>query len=285
MNTKKSSAFGQFFKKFKYHRLAVAGLVFLCAEILLITFLPMILELDPYSVTSVFKAVPSSEHILGTDTTGRDLFARLIYGGRTTLFVGFTATACSVAIGLPLGLIAGYYRGAAETVIMRLADIFQSFPSIVLVLVMVAIFGNSLAILIFLIGVLSWPQTARLIHARVLTVRKMEYIEAGAVGGENNFSILLRHVLPNSIAPLWMNIAFQVSSAMLTESALSFLGAGVQPPTASWGNIIHEAVNVVVLYTTPWIWIPSGIFLILTVVSINFIGEGVRDALDPKMKR
>jgi peptide/nickel transport system permease protein len=168
---------------------------------------------------------------------------------------------------------------------MRLADIFLSFPSMILVLVMVAIFGNSLPILILLIGLLAWPQPARLVYGRALSVRRMEYVEAAKVGGNSTLSILIKYVLPNSVAPLWMSIAFQISSAMLTESALSFLGAGVQTPAASWGNIIHEALNVVVLYSAPWIWLPAGLCLIVTVVSINFVGEGVRDALDPKMKQ
>ena len=282
---KRSSPFKEFYRKFRQHKLAEVGLIVILLEIILILVLPLILDLDPYSINPIFNAPPSSEHPLGTDTTGRDLLSRLIYGGRVSLLVGFASTAISVIIGLPLGLIAGYYRGAAETIIMRAADIFLSFPSMVLVLAMVAIFGNSLPILILLIGLLSWPQTARLIYGRALSVRRMEYIEAAKAGGNSTFVILIKYVLPNSIAPLWMSVAFQISSAMLTESALSFLGAGVQPPTSSWGNIIHEAVNVIVLYSYPWIWIPAGLCLILTVVSINFIGEGVRDALDPKMKR
>ena len=200
------------------------------------------------------------------------------------MLVGFSSTLLSVLIGLPLGLIAGYYRGKAETVIMRMADIFMSFPSMILVLVMVAIFGNSLPSLILLIGGLAWPQPARLVYSRALTVRRMEYVEAAKVSGCGDPEIILYYVLPNSVAPLWMSVAFQISSAILTESALSFLGAGVQPPAASWGNIVYQAQNVVVLYSYPWIWIPAGICLIVTIISINFVGEGIRDALDPKMK-
>ena len=285
MKTKKNSSFAQFWEKFSRHKLAKVAVVVLILEVLAVILLPLFMNLDPYSINPFFNAKPSAEHWLGTDTVGRDLFARLIYGGRISLLVGFSSTLLSVLIGLPLGLVAGYYRGKAETIIMRLADIFMSFPSMILVLVMVAIFGNSLPILILLIGGLAWPQPARLVYSRALTVRRMEYVEAAKVGGCGDLEIILRYVLPNSVAPLWMSVAFQISSAILTESALSFLGAGVQPPTASWGNIIYQAQNVVVLYSYPWIWIPAGICLIVTIISINFVGEGIRDALDPKMKR
>jgi peptide/nickel transport system permease protein len=155
----------------------------------------------------------------------------------------------------------------------------------VLTIVMVAIFGSSIPVLVLLIGVLAWPQPARLIYGRVLSVRKMEFIEAAKAEGRSTAEVILKYILPNSIAPLWMSIAFMISSAMITESALSFLGAGVQPPMASWGNIVHNATNVVVLYSYPWEWLPAGILLIITVICINFVGEGVRDALDPKMRR
>ena len=285
MPKKRPSSFRSFYAKFRKHRLAQIGLIVIIVEILAVIILPLVMDLDPYSINPLFNAPPSSEHWLGTDPVGRDLFARVIYGGRISLLVGFSATAISVIIGLPLGLVAGYYRGKVETVIMRAADIFMSFPSMILVLVMVAIFGNSLPVLISLIGVLAWPHPARLVYGRALSVRRMEYVEAAKVGGCSDLTILLKYVLPNSVAPLWMSVAFQISSAILTESSLSFLGAGIQPPEASWGNIVYQAQNVVVLYTYPWVWIPAGLCLIVTIVSINFVGEGIRDALDPKMKR
>ena len=282
---KQPSAFKEFWKKFKKHRLATIGLFIVLIELIAVIVLPFVMDLKPYDITFTFDAAPSAEHILGTDTVGRDIFARLIYGGRTSLLVGFAATLISVAVGLPLGLIAGYYRGTAETIIMRLADVFMSFPSMVLTIVMVAIFGSSIPILILLIGLLGWPQPCRLVYGRVLSVRKMEYIEAARAEGKSTASIIIHHVLPNSIAPLWMSIAFMISSDMITESSLSFLGAGVQPPKASWGNIVHNATNITVLYMYPWEWIPAGVLLVITVVCINFVGEGVRDALDPKMRR
>ena len=285
IKSKKESPFGRFYKSFKKHRLANIAIYILLLEIILVIVLPMIMKLDPYSIDRVFDAPPGDTHILGTDSVGRDIFSRLVYGGRISLLVGFASTVISVILGLPLGLIAGYYRGLAESIIMRLADIFMSFPSMVLTIVMVAIFGSSIPVLVLLIGVLAWPQPARLIYGRVLSVRKMEFIEAAKAEGRSTLEVILKYVLPNSIAPLWMSIAFMISSAMITESALSFLGAGVQPPMASWGNIVHNATNVVVLYSYPWEWLPAGILLIITVICSNFVGEGVRDALDPKMRR
>lgn len=283
---RKGQAFRDFMVKFRKHKMAQISLAVFLLEILLLILLPMVLQMDPNGIsTAGFNAKPGPGHILGTDSVGRDLFARLIYGGQISLFVGISATVISVLFGLPLGLLAGYYRGPLEAVIMRAADIFMSFPAMILVLVLVAIFGNSLPILILVIGLLGWPQIAKLIYGNVLSVRKKEYIEAERAIGTRDAAIIWKNVLPNSIAPLWMSIAFRVSSSILTESALSFLGAGVQPPMASWGNILNGAQNIIVLSQRPWAWMPAAACLVVTVVAINFIGEGVRDALDPKMKR
>lgn len=274
-----------FITKFLHHKLAVAAVIILGLEILLVFLLPLVLNLDPYGIgTDGFNKPPSKEHILGTDEVGRDLFARLVYGGQISLLVGISATLISILVGLPLGLLAGYYRGILETIVMRLSDIFMSFPLMILILVIVAVFGSSLPILILVIGLVGWPQIAKLIYGNVLSVRNKEYVEAAKAIGANDFTILSKYVLPNSIAPLWIQIAFTISAAIITESALSFLGSGVQPPTPSWGNIIYAAQNIVVLARRPWSWIPAGLCLIVTIVSINFIGEGIRDALDPKMK-
>jgi peptide/nickel transport system permease protein len=155
----------------------------------------------------------------------------------------------------------------------------------VLILVVVAVFGSSIPSLIILIGVLNWPTIAKLIYGNVLSVRSMEYVEAERAIGTPSLRILIKTVMPNSIAPLWVSLSFRISNAMITESALSFLGAGVQPPTPSWGNIIQSATSLVVLTQRWWIWIPAGVCLVVTIFCINFIGEGIRDALDPKMKR
>ena len=257
--------------KLKEHKMAMVGLVVLIVEILMVVFLPMILKLDPYtSDYTAFSAAPGGAHILGTDAIGRDVFARLMYGGRTSLLVGFVSTLISCAIGVPLGLVAGYARGKAEAVIM--------------ILVLVAVLGPSVWSVTCVIGVLGWTQFARLIYANVLSVSEKEYVESARAIGTSNFKIVTKYVLPNSFAPILIAITFQMASAILSESSLSFLGMGVQPPGASWGNMLYDAQSITVLSQKLWIWLPPGLALLITVLSINFLGDGIRDALDPKIK-
>ena len=268
------------------HKKAVLGLFIILILVLAVVFIPLFMDLDPYTTDKVagFNKKPSDAHILGTDDVGRDLFARLVYGGRVSLFVGIASTIISVLLGIPLGLIAGYFRGTAESVIMRTADAFMSFPSMVLILVLVAVFGPSILTVTVVIGVLGWTAIAKLIYGNVLSIREKEYILAAKASGMKTLSILFTEVLPNAIPPVWANISFRVAGAILTESSLSFLGMGVQTPQASWGNIIYAAQNLMVLTARPWVWLPPGICIILVVVGFNFIGEGVRDTLDPKTK-
>ena len=246
--------------KLTEHKMAMVGLFVITLEIILVVVLPFIMHLNPYdSDYTAFSAAPSGIHILGTDAIGRDIFARLVYGGRTSLLVGLLSTIISCAIGVPLGLIAGYFRGKAEIAIMRVADIFMSFPSIVLILVLVAVIGPSIWSVTIVIGVLGWTQFARLIYANVLSVSEKEYVESARAIGTSNYKII-------------------------TKSSLSFLGMGVQPPGASWGNMLYDAQSITVLSKRLWIWMPPGIALVITVLSINFLGDGIRDALDPKIK-
>ena len=273
-------------KKFMHNRKAVLGLIIVCFLVLAVILMPIFMKLDPYTTDRAvgFNKAPCPGHLLGTDDVGRDLFARLLYGGRISLFVGIMSTIISVLIGIPLGLIAGCFRGIAETVIMRVADAFMSFPTMVLILVLVAVFGPSILTVTVVIGVLGWTAIAKLIYGNVLSIREREYIQATKAIGMSTPKILLSEVLPNAIPPVWANISFRVAGAILTESSLSFLGMGVQTPQASWGNIIFAAQNLLVLTARPWVWFPPGICIILVVVGFNFIGEGVRDALDPKTK-
>ena len=276
----------QAMKKFIHNKKAMLGLAIVTILVLAVVFIPLFADLDPYPTDRAagFNKPPSDAHILGTDDVGRDLFARLLYGGRISLFVGITSTIISVLIGIPLGLIAGYFRGTAESIIMRTADAFMSFPSMVLILVLVAVFGPSILTVTVVIGVLGWTAIAKLIYGNVLSIREREYIQAARAVGVSTKKILFSEVLPNAIPPVWANISFRVAGAILTESSLSFLGMGVQTPQASWGNIIFAAQNLLVLTARPWVWLPPGICIILVVIGFNFIGEGVRDALDPKTK-
>ena len=259
--------------------------IVLLIEVLAVLLLPAIMKLDPYSMDYMaFGGGPSPEHILGCDDVGRDLFARLIFGGRVSLMVGICSALISLVIGVPLGLVAGYFRGAVETVIMRCADIFMSFPNMILILVLASVLGQSLTTVTLVIGFLGWTEFARLIYASVLSVREKDYVESAKAIGAKNGTILLRYVLPNSFAPVIISFTFRTAQAIITESSLSFLGLGVQPPEASWGNILYYAQSISVLSTKLYMWVPAGVVLVLTVLSINFIGDGIRDALDTKMK-
>ncbi len=282
----KENGFLAFMRKYVKHRVAFVATIALLLEILLVIILPPIMQLDP--ITSDFAHMaeaPSSLHILGTDKTGRDVFARLICGGRVSLVVGIGATIVSLIIGVPLGVLAGYYQGWVGNLIMRIVDMFLSFPSMVITLVLIAVLGPSTWTVVFVTGFLSWMQHCKLLYGSVAGVRNKEYVEAAIAIGTGDFKILTKYVIPNSISPLWVSIAFTVSTSIVFESSLSFLGAGVQPPESSWGNIIYAAQSLSTMTDTPWIWLPAGLVLLFTVICINLVGEGIRDALDPKMKR
>lgn len=273
-------------RKFLHNPRAVIGLVIILLDILMVVLLPILLHTDPTTsdLTSGMYAAPSAKHPLGTDIIGRDLFARFLSGGRVSLLVGLLSPLISLAIGLPLGLIAGFYRGKAETIIMRLADIFMSFPSMILILCLVAVVGPSITTIILVIGVMGWTQIALLVHGNVVTIRNMDYIQAARAAGCSDYYIIFHEIMPNAISPVLVLLSFRVGSAIIQESSLSFLGVGIRAPQASWGNIINAATDISVLTLRPWVWMPSGLMIILTVVAFNFVGEGLRDALDPKMK-
>ncbi len=272
-------------ERFAHHKAALISMFILGLIILLCIFLPFIMNLDPYSTDSLsVYAAPSAEHILGTDEIGRDLFARLVYGGRTSLMVGVVSMLISVFIGVPLGILAGYYRGWIEALVLRLADVFMSFPSIVLSMVMVSIMGPSLTSVTIVIGITGWPQFARIIYSKVIITREMEYVQSAKATGIKDGRIMTQYILPNALSPVLINMTFRTAQAILMEASLSFLGLGVKPPTASWGNILQYAQNISSLMMRPWMWMPAGILMLITVVTVNFIGDGIRDALDPKLK-
>lgn len=269
-------------RRFFKHKLAVAGLIIFTLLVLVALFAPLIAPLSPYAVQGEFAAAPSAAHILGTDQVGRDLFSRLIYAARVSLSVGVGAVAIYIVIGTVLGAIAGYFGKWVDAVIMRLTDVFMSFPYLMVILVLVSIVGPSLFNLILVIGLLGWPSVARLVRGSVLAVKDMDYIKSGVALGYSAPKIVFQHILPNCLAPILVNATFGVASAIILETSLSFLGMGVQPPTASWGNMLTEAQSLTVLGTQPWLWIPPGLMIVLAVLSINFMGDGLRDALDPK---
>lgn len=284
-SSKKQSYFRDVAKRFVNHKLAIIGLIILTLLILIVTFLPMTMKLDPYTIGRELPySGPTKGLVLGVDNAGRDNFSRLIYGGRVSLLVGLLSTGISVLIGIPLGIVAGYYGKTIDAIIMRIADIFISFPSIILILVLVSIIGPSMWSIIVIIGIMGWPEFARLIRSNVLSVREKEYVESAKAIGVKDSEIILKYILPNSVAPIIVAATFRVAGAILQESSLSFLGMGVQPPQASWGNMLYGAQSLTVLTTKQWAWIPPGLMLVITICCVNFIGDGLRDALDPRMK-
>ena len=271
-------------RRLRSDRRAVACMVILAVEVLGVLLLPPLLGLEPDVTdrTAGFWAAPSAVHWLGTDDVGRDVLSRIICGGRISLLVGFASAAINLAVGVPLGLLAGYRRGKWEFWIMRLADVFQSFPSIVLILCLVTLVGASVLNLVLVIGLLGWPGIARLVYGNVLSVREKEYILAVRALGARTGTILARNVLPNVVAPVWAALGQRVGRAILSESSLSFLGVGIRAPQASWGNLMQSATSLAVLTGRPWVWLPPGILIILTVVCLQILGNALRDAMDPR---
>ncbi|MEH7277027.1 oligopeptide ABC transporter permease [Neobacillus vireti] len=269
-------------KRFMKHRLAVAGTIVILLVIFMAIFAPLLAPKDPYQVFEEFSAPPSSEHWLGTDQVGRDIFSRLIYASRVSILVGIGAVLIYTTIGTILGAISGYFGGWIDIVIMRLTDIFMSFPSLMLILVVVSIMGPNLWNIIWILGLLTWPSAARLVRGSVLSLKTVDFVKSGIVLGLSTPRILFQHILPNVIAPILVHSTFGIAAAIIIEASLSFLGMGVQPPTASWGNMLTDAQSLTVLTDQPWLWVPPGVLIIIVVLAINFIGDGLRDALDPK---
>ena len=221
------------------------------------------------------------EHWLGTDQIGRDMLSRLLYATRCSLLVGFAATIISTIIGVILGLVSGYFGGFVDNIIMRITDTIMSFPYILLVLVAAAIFEPGLWNIILILGLVDWPGVARLVRGSVLSLRETDFIKGDMVAGMPRRYILFSEILPNTIAPVLVYATTVFAISILDEAALSFLGMGVQPPTASLGNILNGAESITILTSKFWLWIPAGLIVILLVISINFIGDALRDAVDP----
>jgi peptide/nickel transport system permease protein len=273
-------------QRFRRHRVAMVGLIILALLGFCAVFAPVIAHNDPYRTTlSAIRKPPSAAHWLGGDSSGRDVFARLIYAGRVSLSVGLVAVGIYTMIGLLLGALAGYYGGWVDSIIMRFADIVLSFPSLIIIITVVSILGPSIYNVMLVIGLLGWPSMARILRGLFLSLRERDFIIASRTVGAPNSRIIFKHLLPNALAPVIVAATFGIAQAILLEAGLSFLGLGVQPPTASWGNMLTDAQSLTVLESMPWLWIPPGIMIALAVLSINFIGDGLRDALDPYLLR
>lgn len=274
-------------RRFFRHRFAAAGLVVLVLVTLSAVLAPLITQ-DPNALSaSDRKAAPSAEHWFGTDEAGRDIFARTIHGGRVSLAVGIAATGVALIIGTLVGAISGFFGGLVDAVLMRVTDAFLSFPQLFVLIVFGTLMrttelrvlqGNMVPIAI-IIGLLSWMGLARIVRATFLSLREQDYVEAARSVGAGNARIMFRHVLPGAVGPIVVQATLLIAVTIITESGLSYLGFGVQPPTSSWGNLLEGAKPF--LQTLPVYAIAPGMMIFLTVMSINFVGDGLRDALDP----
>lgn len=276
-------------RKFLKRKPSVVALIVLGLIILSVVLAPFIVRHDPYELNMTnSNQPPSREHKLGTDELGRDYLARVLYGGRVALQVGIFAVIIQIAIGTIIGGIAGYYGGWIDNILMRITEVFMSFPFLPLVITISAVVGvrispeQKMYLVMVILGVLSWPGLARIIRGQILSLREQEFVLAAKALGIRNTKIIWRHLIPNTVGYIVVNATLGVASAILQESALSFLGLGVAPPVPTWGNLIQYARKLYNLQNRPWLWIPPGLMIFATVMCINLIGDGLRDAIDPK---
>lgn len=273
-------------RQFIRNKLAIVGVIIIVVLVVASVFAPLIAsyERDEQDLLNT-KSAPDAEHILGTDELGRDVFTRLLYAGRVSLSVGLLSTFISALIGVFLGAMAGYFGGVVDFIIMRIVDMFMSFPFFVIAITMAAILGPSIWNVMIITGVLGWTQIGRIVRAEVLSLREREFVEAAKALGIESFAIIFKHILPNILAIIIVYATLGIARGILSEAALSYLGLGVKQPMPSWGNMLSAAQNLQTLNNRWWLWVPPGILVFITVLSINFVGDGLRDALDPKLKK
>lgn len=279
-------------RRLKKNKLAMTGMYILIALILMAIFGPMV---SPYKMETIdlynVSAAPTAQHWLGTDTVGRDVLTRLMYAGRISLTVGVVAVVVEVIIGSILGAVAGFYGGVVDSIIMRIVDIFMCFPFLPLLIMLGALMSDlkvkpeyRMFVVMFIIGILSWPGLCRIVRGQILSLREQEFMQAAEALGLSDKRRMFKHLLPNTFASIIVSATLGIGGAILTESGLSFLGLGVTPPTPSWGTMVQVVNDMYILESQPWLWIPPGVCIFLTVMSINLFGDGLRDALDPKLK-
>ena len=270
-------------RRFRKNRLAVIGLLTIIILSLLALFAPIIAPYDPAEI-DLFRVQepPSRDHLLGTDELGRDVLTRILYGSRVTLVVGVCAMFISIIAGSVFGSIAGFYGGKIDNVIMRIVDIFLSFPTLFLLIILAAYIEVTILGMILIIGGTSWMSVARLVRGEFLSLKEKEFVEGARALGAKDIKIIARHILPNTMAPLIVAATLGVAYAIIYESSLSFLGVGIKAPAATWGNMLTNAQQDI--FQAPWLAVWPGLMISITVLAINFVGDGLRDALDPKLK-
>lgn len=271
------------FKKFIQNKLAVIGAIFLAVIIIAALFAPLLATHHPSEQVLLDRLVPpGKDYILGSDTLGRDTYTRLLYGARVSLLVGFASVAGSIFIGTVIGAFAGYYGGKLDALLMRFVDIVISFPSLFLLITLVTIFKPSMYTLVLIFALFGWTGTARLVRGEFLSLRSREFVLAAKTMGVRNSRIIFSHILPNALGPIIVSATLGVGGVILAESALSYLGLGIQPPTPSWGNMLQDAQNLTIMVKSWWYPLFPGFMILLTVLAFNFVGDGLRDAFDPQ---
>ncbi len=269
-------------RKMLVNKLSIAGLIIFIVIFFICFAAPLITSYSSTKIDlrSILQA-PSAKHILGTDKIGRDIFARILYGGRISIAVGLGSALIATLFGVSLGTIAGYKGGLADGIVMKISEILMAFPQMIMVLILVTITGQSLWNLIFIFSITGWPSMYRMARSQMLSLREEEYVQALKAFGIGSMRIAFFHMLPNAIGPIFVNITLSTAMFILQETSLSFLGLGVPLEVATWGNILNAAQDIMILRDAWWVWVPAGVVVTLFVISINFIGDGLRDAADP----
>lgn len=269
-------------QKFGKNRFAVFGSVLALTFFILALLAPLIAPFEPDDInTRILLQPPSATHLLGTDELGRDVLSRMIYGARISLMVGFIAVGIATIIGVIIGAISGYYGGWTDEILMRFTDVALTFPSFFLILAVITMLEPNIINVMIVIGITGWMGVARLVRAEFLSLKQRDFVSAARSIGQSDFIIIFRHILPNAMAPVLVSATLGIAGAILTESALSFLGIGVQPPTPSWGSILTEGKNYIEFAW--WLSVFPGLAILFTVLSYNLLGEGLRDALDVRL--
>ena len=281
--TQGESLFDKARKRFMRHKLALMGLAILTLMLAAALLAPFIERYPPNELNlEAMGQAPSAAHWLGTDTTGRDVWARVVHASQVSMSVGLVAVSLSTLIGVLIGSIAGYASGRVDLLLMRITDMVMAFPSMVIIITVAAALGPSIYNTMLVIGMLTWPGVARLVRGQMLSFREQQFVLAARCIGVPPIQIVYRHLFPNVVGTVTVAATFGMANAILQEAALSFLGLGVQAPTPSWGNMLRDAQTLSILEGAPWLWIVPGMMIALAVLSINFIGDGLRDALDPR---
>ncbi|MCQ2400734.1 MAG: ABC transporter permease [Lachnospiraceae bacterium] len=270
------------FEKFMYNRLAVAGFIMMMLIILACVLAPLFTPYDPSYIDVTIKELPpSSEHLLGTDRLGRDILARLLYGGRVSIWIGLSSAVGACLIGVVLGCISGYFGGKLDQVLLYISEIFMTFPRYLLVLICVGLVGQSMSNIIFIFIATGWSGTMRIVRGKIMSLKQESFVESCLANGVSGWSIMFRHLLPNTLGPVIVDMTLSVAGCILAEAGLSFLGMGVAADVPTWGNIINAAKRLDIIQNMPLLWISPGLAISLFVLSINFFGDGLRDVFDP----